>query len=57
MTAGIREVRGVPYYTADTDIDPLRTLDLYVPEALFNPRIYIRSKWRVVLLVFVHGGA
>ena len=55
MAASIREINDVPYSTADTGIDPLKTLDLYVPEALFNPRT--RSKSRVVLLVFVHGGA
>jgi len=61
---GVREIKDVPYCSESTDvgIDPFRTLDLYIPEALFdhcndNMDDDTQSKPKVILVLFVHGGA
>jgi acetyl esterase/lipase len=57
MMDSLREIKDVPYCSTDLRIDPLRTLDLYIPEALFDLPDDSQSKQNIVLVVFVHGGA
>lgn len=53
----VRKIKDVPYCSTDLGIDPLRTLDLYIPEALFDPLDNPQPERKVVLVVFAHGGA
>ena len=58
IMSSIHEIKDVPYCLTDSSVDSLRTLDLYIPEALIDSRDDgSQSERQIILVVFVHGGA